>query len=375
MPKWADSACAGAGENCSTKQCCSEPGHRCFRKNGEWAACRAECVPGPQPDDRADATWTCKPHGPMSPGVAKVPVIRRGTFLVVGDWGWDEKTSNITQECQHLVADEMDRKMTELGDVKFVISLGDSFYSEGVEGKDDDQWDKKWRWVYSVQLRSVAWYSVYGDHDYRKDPCACTANDEECAQTNYDKDNFEFFQMPGTSYFHSYPELGIELVGLDLNNFQNSASSKNEVMFKDCFKTACAFKCLDFMKNRTEAGLKLFHERTKKSKQKSLVVFSHYPTDYLKGAPEFLEALRDNSNHGITYFGAHRQATDQSGISIEPNTNWVVGGGGGDSCDRTSKQGFAVGEIWGDSSVTVTPVYVDSETCCSSSSSAETARL
>jgi hypothetical protein len=301
----------------------------------------------------------------MSPGVAEIPRIRRGSFIVIGDWGWDQDTSGITQQCQHLIAQAMDSKMTELGDVKFVISLGDSFYSEGVEDKDDEQWDKKWRWVYSLQLRSIPWYSVYGDHDYRKDPCACTAHDDECAQTNYDKDNFELFQMPGTSYFHSYPELGVELVGLDLNNFQNAASSAEDLMFQDCFKTKCAFKCLDFMKNRTQAGLDLFYERAKVSKQKSLVVFSHYPTDYFEAVPRFLETLKDNSSHGITYFGAHRQATDQSGTSIEPNTNWVVGGGGGDICERNSKQGFVFGEIWGDSSITVTPVYVDSGVCCS----------
>jgi hypothetical protein len=255
--------------------------------------------------------------------------------------------------------------------VKFVISLGDSFYSAGVQGKDDPQWDKKWRWVYSVGLRSIPWYSVYGERDYRKDPCACTLDDKECAQVSYDEDDFEHFQMPGTSYFHEYPEMGIELVGLDLNNYQNGDNFKDtddspaELMFLDCFKTSCAFKCLDVMKNRTSAGLNLLHERMANSKQKSMVVFSHYPTEYFRTTPTLLDALRDNSARDITYFGAHRRTTDQSGVSIKPNTQWVVGGGGGDTCD-SSKQGFAVGEIWGDSSITVAPVYVDSttSTCC-----------
>jgi hypothetical protein len=306
----------------------------------------------------------------MSPGVAEVPKIRRGSFLVVGDWGLDEaNSSGITQECQKDIASAMDRKLNELGDVKFVISLGDSFYPDGVEDKRDKAWDMSWRWVYSVQLRSIAWYSVYGDRDYHKDPCACTLDDQQCAQTNYDKDNFEYFQMPGTSYFHEYPELGIELVGLDLNHFQTAGDVKDgnspeNTMFQDCFKTECAFTCLENTHNRTQRSLDLFYNRVNKSKQKSLVVFSHYPTDFLKAAPNFLEALRDNSTYGITYYGAHRQTIDQSGVSIEPNTNWVVGGGGGDKCEKTSKQGFVVGEIWGDSSITSTPVYVDNSRCC-----------
>ena len=33
----------------------------------------------------------------------------------------------------------------ELGDVKFVINVGDSFYPTGVTSKTDEQWGKKWR--------------------------------------------------------------------------------------------------------------------------------------------------------------------------------------------------------------------------------------
>ncbi|CAK0833370.1 unnamed protein product, partial [Prorocentrum cordatum] len=363
LPEWAADHCAVSGESCSRTRCCSEPGHQCFEKNGGWSACRPECVPGPQPDDRADEDWTCKALGPMSPGTAEVFKIRRGSFFVIGDWGRGEGTSGIAQECQTSIAEAMDKKMAELGDVKFVISLGDSFYSEGVLNKDDPEWDKKWRWVYSVDLRSIPWYSVYGERDYRTDPCACTSDDRECAQVSYDEDDFEHFQMPGTSYFHEYPEMGIELVGLDLNNFQNGDrfegdGSADEVMFSDCFKTSCAFKCLDNMRTRAEASMKLFHERVANSRQKSMVVFSHYPTDHFRSAPRFLDALRNNSARSITYFGARRQTTDQPGVSIEPNAQWVVGGGGGDGCN-SSRQGFAVGEIWGDSSITVTPVDVD----------------
>jgi len=368
LPEWVAGSCAGSGEICSDRRCCREPGMQCFEKNEGWSTCKPECIPGPQPEDRADHNWTCKALGPKTPGVAEAPVIRRGSFLVVGDWGWDPSASGITQECQLDIAGAMDSKATELGDVKFVINLGDSFYSAGVESSVDPQWDTKWREVYSPQLRQVPWYSVYGDRDYRKDPCACTMQDEECAQVNFDKDNLDRFQMPGTSYSLEYPALGIELVGLDLNDFQNGADLGTSGVeqanaFQDCFKTTCSFMCAGTMKNRTQRSLNLFYERVKSSRQKSLVVFSHYPTDFLVSSPDFLETLTDDSSHSITYFGAHRQTTDQSGISIAPNTNWVVGGGGSDTC-ASEKQGFVVGEIWGDSSITASPVYVAPGPCC-----------
>jgi len=373
-PAWVKTSCSVSGENCTATKCCSQEGFRCYAKNREWSSCKPDCVPGPQPEDRADENWTCSAMGPQTPGLAERVPVRRGSFLVVGDWGWDEVNAGsgkhvATGKCQADVARAMDAKMSELGDVKFVVNVGDSFYASGVRDRDDEQWDKKWRWIYSVQLRSVPWYSVYGNHDYHQDPCACSNDLADCAQVNYEEDNLEYFQMPGTSYFKEFPGMGIEVVGLDLNNFcdapQSPEDSAEHLVFKECFMTDCLTDCIQVMKNRTRDGLDLFLQRAKESTAKSLVVFSHYPTDYLTGAPDLLEALMDNSRHNITYFGGHRHSVDNtSTLSIEPNKNWLVGGGGGFSCD-SEKQGFVVGEIWGDSSVTTYPVLVDFK-CCSS---------
>eukprot|EP00959_Pyramimonas_sp_CCMP1952_P356466 7465113-Pyramimonas_sp.AAC.1 len=81
-----------------------------------------------------------------------------------------------------------------------------------------------WRWIYSEQLRSVPWYSVYGNHDYRSDPCACADVEAECAQVNYDEQNLEYFQMPGTSYFRAFPDIPEEENDSD-TDFRRSARS------------------------------------------------------------------------------------------------------------------------------------------------------
>jgi len=265
----------------------------------------------------------------------------------------------------------MDAKMDELGDVKFIVNVGDSFYDHGVRDRDDERWDKVWRWIYSVQLRTVPWYSVYGNHDYHSDPCACSDREADCAQVNYDEANLEYFQMPGTSYFKEFPDMGIEVVGLDLNNFCDAplvrtGGGPEDLAFRECAQSGCVVKCLGVVRNRTLEALDLFSKRAKESTAKSLVVFSHYPTDFFVGSPGFLRALTDNSRHSITYFGGHRHGVDNtSAVSIEPNKYWVVGEGGGKSCDADRQQGFVVGEIWGDSSVTTYPVFVD-RGCCSS---------
>lgn len=58
--------------------------------------------------------------------------------------------------------------MKKLGDVEFVINVGDSFYPSGVSSKWDPQWESKWRSVFPKETRDAPWYSVYGnrwEHD------------------------------------------------------------------------------------------------------------------------------------------------------------------------------------------------------------------
>merc|ERR1719436_261052 len=135
---------------------------------------------------------------------------RRGSFLVVGDWGYDDESHwvNINGDvCVKAIAEKMRKTMEELGDVRFVINVGDSFYPSGVASKDDPQWQKKWRDVFPESVRSVPWYSVYGNHDLHMDPCACTDDLSKCAQINADEKNLDFFVMPNYTYYKPLPEL------------------------------------------------------------------------------------------------------------------------------------------------------------------------
>ncbi|CAK0801830.1 unnamed protein product [Prorocentrum cordatum] len=347
VPSWVRWACSSKGEDCSARGCCKDRGHQCFGESGGAGLCRVECEEGS----------ACEARGPRTPGRP-----RRGSFLVIGDWGWDPHAygSQQNHECQASIARLMDRTMGELGDVRFVVNVGDSFYPNGVKDRVDPQWEAKWRSLYSFQIRAVPWYSVYGNHDLHEASCACTEDESHCAQANYNEDDRDFFAMPGTSYYKELPDLGIEVVGLDLNHFVGGDRARS----KDELKFGSTAECISIIRNRTQRGFDLFFERAEKSNATSLVVFSHYPTDYFSLAPEFLAALRDNSRHDITYFGGHRHSTDNvSTTSTRPNTNWVVGGGGGWGCD-SNKQGFVVGEVNVDGSISTRAVWASPGTCC-----------
>merc|ERR1712151_724337 len=114
-----------------------------------------------------------------------------------------------------------------------------------------------------------------------------------------------------------------------------------------------------------EESLNLFKQRLETSSAPNLLVFSHYPTDYFAGAPDFARRLRSTTHH-IEYFAGHRHNVDQgSTMSIAPNNNWLVGGGGGWGCEDYGKeQGFVVGEIGEDFSVYTYSMLVDPSACC-----------
>jgi len=64
--------CAEFGENCWMSRCCKNPRHTCFMKDGMWAGCMSECIPGVQKSDTAkvQTPWSCyivPMHGEVLP--------------------------------------------------------------------------------------------------------------------------------------------------------------------------------------------------------------------------------------------------------------------------------------------------------------------
>lgn len=176
--------------------------------------------------------------------------------------------------CQKSIAQLMLDKFEELGDVRFIINVGDSFYPEGLKGKDDPQWDTKWRNVYDAKLRSVPWYSVYGNHDYHHDPCACSSDPKDCAQVNWDIDDLSRFYMPGHSWYKTHEDLELEVVALDLNKYMegwDGSKAPHELKFEDCQWTRCPGDCFANADTRAEQAFDLFRQRFESSTARNLL--------------------------------------------------------------------------------------------------------
>jgi tartrate-resistant acid phosphatase type 5 len=90
---------------------------------------------------------------------------RAFNFIIVSDWGWSGY--NHQQE----VADQM-AKTGDSVHVKFIVSCGDNFQTNGVASAQDPLWMSNYENVYKGLPLLADWYPVLGNHDYHGSPQA-----------------------------------------------------------------------------------------------------------------------------------------------------------------------------------------------------------
>ena len=81
------------------------------------------------------------------------------SFLVFGDWG-----RNGDKE-QRAVAEQMGIAAGTI-DAKFIVSVGDNFYENGVASVNDLQWQTSFEKIYTAPALQVPWQVILGNHDY-----------------------------------------------------------------------------------------------------------------------------------------------------------------------------------------------------------------
>jgi acid phosphatase len=84
-------------------------------------------------------------------------------FLAVGDWGRDGAFN------QREVAAAMGQAAAEIGS-RFVLSVGDNFYPDGMQSVTDPQWRTSFEDVYTAPSLQTPWHVALGNHDYHGRP-------------------------------------------------------------------------------------------------------------------------------------------------------------------------------------------------------------
>jgi len=80
-------------------------------------------------------------------------------FLIFGDWGRQGEQDQVE------VAEQMAKAAQDIG-AKFVISVGDNFYENGVASVSDPHWRASFEDVYHQAPLQVPWHAILGNHDY-----------------------------------------------------------------------------------------------------------------------------------------------------------------------------------------------------------------
>jgi tartrate-resistant acid phosphatase type 5 len=80
-------------------------------------------------------------------------------FLIFGDWGRQGEQDQVEVAAQMATT-------SKVLDPKFIISVGDNFYEDGVQSIDDVQWQESFEDVYRDPALQLPWYCILGNHDY-----------------------------------------------------------------------------------------------------------------------------------------------------------------------------------------------------------------
>lgn len=92
---------------------------------------------------------------------AQTPAPDALNFLVFGDWGRRGEPD------QAEVAAQM-AKAARIFSPKFVVSVGDNFYMNGVKDVHDSHWKESFEDVYADPALQVPWHCILGNHDYHE---------------------------------------------------------------------------------------------------------------------------------------------------------------------------------------------------------------
>jgi hypothetical protein len=309
---------------------------------------------------------------------------------MIGDWGGEtigcrQRQSRVAAKMKDFVRRQLPRRLL------FVLNVGDSFYWVGL---DDGylELERSWRAHYwdadpVVDLTSVPWFSVMGNHDWgNNDPgslCTpaprlrCTAalraaghpgcggkrpygDARSGAETAYQANQLDAgkqgeraaaravysgFVMPDFSYYYTVPALDLEIVALDLTSSLdpnglggNGWGPRNgaHALLKACGGDEARLRAR--LAAIEAASRALLLERARSSPHRNVVLLQHYPAggsgglraQWLRSRGSAAAADERNADSVLSAWGhvhdqrcAARSALTGRCVEIE------TGGGGG----------------------------------------------
>jgi hypothetical protein len=186
--------CSGKDEDCSESQCCMAEGHKCYRKDENWATCSPAC--------HKSSTWSCVELGERTPLENPGP-------------------AEAEEEQEAKGAEE---QRAEVGAVEPITALTDGAFDEEEQGlcsgKDEDcsksqccmaeghkcyRKDENWATCRPICHKSSTWSCVeLGERTPLENPGSCSAPGEECLLTRCcTEPGMQCYSMDENAYWSS----------------------------------------------------------------------------------------------------------------------------------------------------------------------------
>jgi len=203
-------------------------------------------------------------------------------FIAFGDWGRQG------EQDQQEVAAQMARVASSVN-ARFIVSVGDNFYENGVSSTTDGHWRRSFEDVYHQGSLQVPWYVALGNHDYHGDCDAQVAYSHVSRRWNMPARYFKFLKKAGTAT--------VEFFVLDTTPMIRKHHGDNKA-------TPNAFK------EDASKQMAWFKDSLAASKADWKIVIGHHPI-YSGGehgdTPELIDTLLPLlQEHGVqVYFNGH----------------------------------------------------------------------
>ncbi len=229
--------------------------------------------------------------------------------LIIGDWG---RQANVNLLANAFMMNEVACRQT----VGAVLTTGDNFYSYGVNGVNDAQWNRSFEEVFNGScLLPVEWWPSLGNHDLR-------GNTD--AQINYSQQS-DRWNMPSTYYDRwvvTLDSVSVHFVAVDTSPFVKSyhVDPNNSNMEYNVGNADTTLQLL-WLDSVLASG-----------NPDWLVVYGHHPVYAAEGRHGSTDELIENfvplfDQHGVdVYFCGHNHSLEL--IKTETQTLYVTSGGG-----------------------------------------------
>ncbi len=257
------------------------------------------------------------------------------SFITVGDWG----AKGI--DLQKNVCGQM-AQWAEWNNVKFMISLGDNFYDNGVQSTGDPQWQTTFEDIYYQQSLKVPWYAALGNHDY---------HGNVQAEIDYTKIS-DRWKMPSRFYSFTYKiDDTTNALFVIMDTSPLALSDEESKIYEDDvykFDNTIQIKWLDSTLSASNAQWKF--------------VCGHHPVysgGYHGGQKEMQTLIKPilEKNNVQVYFCGHDH--DMQHLK-SGKVNYIISGAGANprACENTKYTLFYKGNTGGFFGVTLTPDFL-----------------